>query len=255
MTDIETLQREHLDKVIGWARAIEAELAKVRERHRGEVHFRPSSGGVAMIGLRPERPQRGRSVGSLARLAANFEVEFRKHCVDCEHGRPTPEKRLQSGLLADAYRSERRLEGLLGGGDEGPPLEFVTDELLLPLADGKRIVCDLLALHGRRPVVIELKPAREMTRLVEQVSAYAALVEAHLERFAELFTVVLGRAVALEGPCERWIVWPEVPGRDVDPREDELAGLGIRVVGYREVGEGFEFRVGRRVETTRAQPI
>jgi hypothetical protein len=239
-------QREWLRRTIAWAQAIEEQLAVVRERHLGEVHFRPSSRGVAMIGLRPDRPQRGRSsIRDLARLADDFEAQFRRHCVDLEQGRPTPEKRLQSQLLANAYRQARRLEDLAGD-EGGPPLLFVTDELALPIADG-RIVCDLLALHGSRPAVIELKPERQLTRLVEQVTAYADLVETHLDLFAELFSIVFGYAVLLERPCERWIVWPQPDRGALDPREDELAALGVRVVGYRERDDGFGFRVGRAV--------
>jgi hypothetical protein len=40
---------------------------------------------------------------------------------------------------------------------------------------------------------LELKPSRAKKRLVEQVTHYAALVEAHLELFGELCSVILGR--------------------------------------------------------------
>lgn len=86
-----------------------------------------------------------------------------------------------------------------------------------------------------------------MKRLVEQVTGYAALVEKHLDLFQELYSVVLGREVVLETPCERWIVWPSAARYARDPREDELAKLGIRVVGYVESGDGYELRVGRAV--------
>jgi len=230
-------QRDRLQQTIDWARKTEETLAEVRRRHLGEVHFRPGSTGISMVGLRPDRPQRGKSaISNLNRLAADFERLFRKHCVDCDHGRPTPEKLLQSVLVAEAYRTGRKLASLCGG---DAPL-FVTDELSLPVERG-RIVCDLLALDGDRPAVIELKPARAMKRLVEQVTAYSALVDEHLDLFEALYSVVLGRPVSLMSPCERWIVWPAVPGRDRDPREDELAALGVRVVGYAESEGGFEF--------------
>ena len=199
-----------------------------------------------MIGLHPERPQRGKGASTnLQRLAANFEDEFSRHCITCDHGRPTPEKRLQSYLLASAYRSHRHMVDLRTEG-ENPP-SFITDELALPV-EGGRIVCDLLALHGNRPVAIELKPSRAMTRLVEQVTGYARLVEAHLDTFAELFGVMLGRSFGLQAQCERWIVWPHPSAHARDPREEELARHGIRVVGGTETDAGFEFTVGRAVE-------
>lgn len=200
-----------------------------------------------MIGLRPDRPQRGKSgITDIRRLAGEFDSLFREYCVDCIQGRPTPEKRLQSYMIAEAYRNERRLESLRGG-DVEAPLELVTDELSLPSKDG-RIVCDLLALHGTRPAVIELKPRRELLRLVEQVTGYAKLVEEHLDLFEELCSVILGRHVELVGACERWIVWPAAKGHDRDPREAELADLGIRVVVYTESEHGFELAVGRSMQ-------
>ncbi len=241
--NVRDAQRDRLRRTIEWARKIEEHLADVRARHLGQVHFRPSSTAVSMIGLRPDRPQRGKSsVTNLRRLTANFEQEFRTHCIDCDHRRTTPEKRLQSFLLSTAYHNDRRIMGLHD--DAENPVVFITDELSLPVDDGE-IVCDVLALNGERPVAMELKPARQMKRLVAQVTGYSALVEEHIDLFTELFGVVLDRPVDLRAPCEKWIVWPHPTGHDRDPREEELAGRGIRVVGYTEVEGGFAFRVGR----------
>jgi hypothetical protein len=125
---------------------------------------------------------------------------------------------------------------------------FITDELALPV-DGW-IVCDLLALSGDRPVILELKPNRAKKRLFEQVTRYAALVEAHFTLFGELCSVILGRELALCAPYERWIVWPAAGGHKRDPQDNALADLGIRVVGYDETDQGFAFRVGCDVATT-----
>jgi hypothetical protein len=102
----------------------------------------------------------------------------------------------------------------------------------LPVAKGK-IVCDILALRrdGGRcvPALLELKDDRLLSRLVEQVSGYSELVDEHADSFAELFGALLGEDVRFDGPTEKWIVWPSAkPG--MDPREDELAAKGIRVV-------------------------
>ena len=161
-------QRSRLRRTIEWARKIEEELAETRTSRLGEVHFRPSSTGISMVGLRPDRPQRGKSrIINLQRLASTFETKFQTHCVDCDQGRPTPEKRLQSFLISNAYRHARRLEDLSGAdGDE--ELLFVTDELSLPTVEGDKC-CDVLALHGNRPAVIELKPARKKRGLCRKV--------------------------------------------------------------------------------------
>lgn len=106
---------------------------------------------------------------------------------------------------------------------------FVTDEIALPTsAEGTgRIVCDILALRasvdGIVPVVIELKTERQLTRLVEQVTDYAALVDEHADRFAELRSATFSAPAGVVNPCEKSIVWP-MAGTDRDPREDDLAG-------------------------------
>lgn len=174
-------QREHLAQVTQWAEATRSVLGPVLAREAGRVHFRPGSRGVAMVGLLPERPQRGKSgLRDLSRVAQEFESLFQTHCVEVAHGRPTPEKSLQSSMTADAYLHERRMLPLCV--DERETV-FVADELALPKAEGGRIVCDMLALRRDsegycRPAVIELKSARQLSRLVEQVRDYAACVEA-----------------------------------------------------------------------------
>ena len=247
---IQNEQQAHLAAVTGWANRCREHLEMLARAREGTVHFRPSAGGVAMIGLLPSRPQRGRSgFRDLDRLSRDFELLFERHCVDVPQGRPTPEKALQSWMTANAYRHGRRLEALDRAAADAVTTLFVADELALPLGSGKRIVCDLLALRcypdGRQiPAVIELKSAREMKRLVEQVESYASLIEKNQGAFEALFSAVLGQPVCFSGPAERWIVWPQA-GVLSDPRAETLRGQGIRVVGYSQSAQGFAFRVER----------
>lgn len=252
---IHDLQRERLSETIRWAKEIRQHLQGVLDANKGRVHFRPSSGGVAMIGLTPDRPQRGKSgIKGLEWLADNFEEPFQRHCVEVDQGRATVEKALQSWMIAEAYRAGRKMASLIDAStktNEPVELLFITDEIALPTTEDRtgRIVCDILALRvdgGQlASVVIELKTERQLTRLVEQVMEYAALVDEHCDLFAELYSTILGREVSFTGPCEKWIVWPHA-GDEGDPREEELAEWGIRVVGYQAVGEGFGFRIGQR---------
>lgn len=245
------VQRAHLVAVTAWARKIRADLQPLLDAHGDRVHFRPSSTGVALVGLLPSRPQRGRSgVRNLQHLSANFEAEFAKSCRDVDQGRRTPEKALQSFLIRTAQCNQRRILPLNDASRATKtPVEllFVTDEIALPDASGGRLVCDVLALRvdGNRmvPVAIELKSGREMARLVEQVGAYAASVDENADLFADLFSALLGSTVAFSAACERWIVWPTAGGT-IDPRERELATKGIRLVGYSSSADDFAFRVG-----------
>jgi hypothetical protein len=217
------------------------------------VHFRPSSTGVGMIGLLPDRPQRGKSgLRNLERAARDFEQLFGAHCRDVSQGRITGEKALQSFLIRNAYGHGRRLACLNeASATTNAPVDlvFVTDEIPVPAEQGK-IVCDILAFRaeGDRgvPVLLELKDDRMLTRLIAQVESYAALIDEHVDLYSELFSAVLGEALSLTGPCEKWIVWPSA-GAGRDPREEELLARGVRLVGYRAAGDGFQFSVGQGV--------
>ena len=103
-------QLHRLGEVTKWAKRIRETLGPVLEAHGDRVHFRPGSKGIAMVGLLPERPQRGKSgLTKLDRVAQDFEALFAKHCRDISQGRVTGEKALQSFLISEAYRNDRKL--------------------------------------------------------------------------------------------------------------------------------------------------
>jgi hypothetical protein len=250
--DVKEQQRRRLEATILWARKLRASLQPILDAHGDRAHFRPSSTGVAMVGLLHDRPQRGKGgFRNLDALCSTFEVQFASHCRDIEQGRVTGEKALQSFLVRDAYTHGRRMALINAAStqtNEPVDLVFVTDEIALPVAEGK-MVCDVLGIRrdgGRStPVLLELKDNRMLTRLIEQVDGYSALVDEHADLFAEFFGALLGEEVRFDGPTEKWIVWPAA-GQGRDPREDVLAARGIRVVAYTEQGGSYVVRVGGR---------
>lgn len=255
------LQHAHLQQVIHWAERIEHDLHDLVRRLDVPVFFRPGASGISMVGLTAERPQRGKSgITNLNKLRENFDEQFLTHCTQTDQGRDTPEKQLQSFLLRSAIcaSAERWIAPLNEASAKTAmpvKLRFAVDEIPLPYKGGK-IVCDILAMRetltGYVPAVIELKSNREMKRLIEQVTGYAALVDRHLELFRRLFSVLLRENLKLNGPCEKWIVWP-MAGTETDPKENELTEHGIRVVGYDRDGEDFRFRVGWRLSSESRQ--
>ena len=254
---VNDIQRDHLERVIRWAGRIRDHLSHI-ERHLDlPVWFRPSSTGVAVIGLTPQAPQRGRSgFRNVARLERDLQRIFERHCTGVAQDRPTPEKQLQSFLILGALRAHRRLVPLEEAARRGgAPVDlfFMVDEISLPLAAG-RIVCDLLAVRavsgGYVPAVIELKSARQKQRLIRQVTDYATYVDRHADLFERLFEAVSPFPIRLIGPCEKWIVWPHA-GLERDPQADDLAARGIRTVGYAEDGSRFRFIDGARDDRAR----
>jgi len=253
--DIVEIYTDSLKLTAFWANKIREELQPILDSHPGRVHFGPSASGVAMIGLHPDRPQRGRSgFRNLRRVRENFDKLYDKHCVKCEHGRSTPEKALQSFLIREAYLNGRRMRSInaaSNGTDDPVELIFAMDEIPVLRKAKPRMVCDLLALRQicgdeYRPVLLELKSDRDMKRLVEQVEGYTSVVDRHGDLFGEIFSALLGKRIRLIGSCEKWIVWP-LAGADSDPRQAELGSMNIRVVGYEQNGPEFSFRVGRGV--------
>lgn len=238
------LREQRLSTLQRWAETIPATLATLHERHGHHVHLRPTTSGLTLVGLTPERPQRGKGGFHDVRLLVDqFEELFDEHCVSSGHGRATPEKVVQSALLRDAYehgRSMRLLNVATATTNDPVDVVFLTDELSLP-DRGSEICCDILALRPLsadlyRPVVLELKSARDMRRLVEQVTRYAELVVGHREAFSRLAETLLERPVRLADECERWILWPRLErrreGSEHEPREAELGAASIRVFTY-----------------------
>jgi hypothetical protein len=240
-------QQATLKRIIEWATKTRELLTPLIDAHVGSVHFRPSSTGVAMVGLAPDRPQRGYRSANLSRLIRDFDLLFAEHCRDVPQGRLTPEKALQSFLIRDAYEHGRRMSALADAARAAgrrADFTFVTDELALPLARGK-IVCDVLALRrdsGRStPVLIELKTVRDLKRITAQLE-YGSLMNEHAELFATSYSAMLGEKVVFDGPVEKWIIWPR-PKRTTDRRTAELAASGIQVFGYSEHEGSYDFRV------------
>jgi PD-(D/E)XK nuclease superfamily protein len=235
--DLRLQQMERLESIDTWAKQIQEELDGVGDHV--PVYFRPGSRGIAMVSIDLDRPQVGKSsLRNLKTISDGFDDLFQKHCMQgpC---RPTPEKRLQSYLIAQALKNGRRLLCLEHPGEE---VYFITDEVSLPTYDGK-IVCDLLAAvrinGGWRPMLVELKSERAMKRLIEQLDRFSYLIEQHLDAFGRLASTILKRPIQWSGSAQKVLVWPAVD-KPVDPRISELAQLGIRCVGYRDKGADFD---------------
>lgn len=233
-----SMLKTRLEATIGWAEKIRNELGPLQLENGDRVHFRPSATGAAMVGLTHDRPQRGKSgIRTFRKLIANFEDDFKAHCLPTEKGRDTPEKALQSFLIRNALSNARRMKALEKALGANTEVLFTTDELSLPDGEDK-IVCDVLALRdGHTPVIVELKSARHLGRLVQQVKSYADIIDDHRDQFSRLYSVILGWDVTLRHAAEKWIVWPPPSKGDRGPGDDEVPD-DIQVFVYRTPGPG-----------------
>ena len=246
--DIEAAQRDRLRRTIYWATWAREALAPLAQEYIGRVHFRPSSTGVSVVGLSPDGPQLGDRIGK----HLTCPRESIEEALARKPGRTTPEKRLQSLLIASAYRRERRIEPLSAAATsagQSAELIFVTDELFLPMdgSPGYGKGCDLLGIRRVSPSAfvpaqIELKSFRDTKELFIELDRYAPLINLYANLFEELFSAVLGQSVRFAGAAERWAVWPAASG-EPDRQRTAFAGHGFRLFTYNERTPGpFEFR-------------
>lgn len=237
---------QRFSKLTENAKLIRSELQEVVDHMKGQVHFRPGVDGVSMVSLLPQSPQMGLpKIPKIEKFKPQFSELFEKHCRQAKPERPTPEKELQSFLIAKAYRDPRRLLPF-----DALELIFVTDEIPVHVENQEKVVCDLLAMRknetGYVPVLIELKSSRDMKRLIEQVKSYARVIDLYIEHYSNLFSALLGKKIKLAGPCERWIVWPAL-WDEGDPRTGEFADEKIGIITYTKDKKSFTFWVGGSV--------
>ena len=243
-------REERLERIIKSAEEMIPSAKNIQEDEKiQDVHFRPTSDGITIVSLNPESPQLGVPCKDIEHIAENLK----QLAKISQPGRSTPEKKLQSFLIRDAYNHGGKMACLKESRKTDPTVEliFVTDEIFLPVGESKRgRGCDLLAVRntnaGPVPVLLELKSERKKKELVEQVETYSRLVNEHADRFGKLYSELLGRSIKFAGPCEKWIVWPEIPSKDLGPDEHEeaLTQRGIRLVCYEQKGDEFSFHVG-----------
>lgn len=236
--DFHLKQMERLESIEVWAKRIKEELSGVGDHV--PVYFRPGSGGISMISINPDRPQVGkRGLRDLKAISDRFDDMYQKHCMQGP-SRPTPEKRLQSYLIAQALKQSRRMLCLEHSGEE---IYFITDEVSLPTCAGEK-VCDILAAvrtdGGWRPMHIELKSERAMKRLIEQLDRFSSLIDQHLDAFGRLASTMLEIPIQWSGSTQKVLVWPAAD-KPVDPRASELGQRGIRCVGYRDHGADIDW--------------
>lgn len=105
-----------------------------------------------MVSLLPEKPQLGRSYRGTAKVLEDFECEFTRWCDRDRPKRVTPEKMLQSFLIADALSNGRRMKAINEASErttEPTQLVFITDEMVIPSIAGSQRL-DLLCLSVGR---------------------------------------------------------------------------------------------------------
>jgi len=190
-TSTDSLLFAQLQKLIENAEKVRSEpFQKFKDELLGKLlSLRPSVGGISAVSCCENSPQLGFSDVSTGKLKKILEKQLPSP------GRPTPEKQLQSWLIQQAMRSNGRLKVL--DNVLGNQYWFVSDEIALKSASGKKLVADMLTVQvdsaGLASLVnVELKSLRSMETFRQIISFRYALENPSLQegwkKFAEVMT-------------------------------------------------------------------
>jgi len=224
-----------------------------------DLYLRPVPDGCTVLSVNPSRrPQQGlmRRWGPRVNFEAWRELRNESFAErDNQPTRVTPEKAMQSLLIRDAITNQGWMKLLTAACPEQPRLRFLADELAFRASDGEKTVCDVVAVRWQDDlgtlIVIELKSARHLRRLTEQVCKMATLIAGNLEDFRLLAEASWGVPVQLTPKVERWIIWPSSAAErrgDLDPKVNKCRADGVRLVTYDGApGDGLNIRAASQI--------
>ena len=246
---------ENLKQIIENAQGIKTVLLndtyfkKLIDAH---THLRPTAKGVSLVSINELTPQiRAKDIEEFLSVI-KFDTHHRSDPE--EPKRNTPEKALQSWLISDAYRNRGRMISIekavhdkIGSANDSEVF-FVTDEIgLVSEETGKLVKCDILAIRRVPkkdgsfywvPMQIELKSARKLTELIDQLENYENLFNKSRAEFEKLFSILLapvfdGKIVFGSAQLEKWIVWPWSEKSKMDTIQ-QIAAKGIKEIQYKD---------------------
>lgn len=251
---------ENLKQIIENAQGIKTILLNdsyFKKLIEARTHLRPTAKGVSLVSINELTPQiRARDIEEFLSVI-KFDTHHRSDPEQPK--RNTPEKALQSWLISDAYRNRGRMtsiEKAVQDKIETPndsEVFFVTDEIgLVSEETGKLVKCDILAIRREPkkdgsfywvPMQIELKSARKLTELINQLESYENLFNKSRAEFEKLFSLLLapicgGEIVFGSAQLEKWIVWPWSEKPNVGTTQ-QIVAKGIKEIQYKD---RFSFR-------------
>ncbi len=151
-----------------------------------------------------------------------------------------PERRMQCWLIKQAFKNGLDLKTALCIDSVYDELLFALDEVSLGDRNNKPIQrCDILAVgvcQGKAyPVLIELKPAREKTRLIEQLDGFCEEMKKDFpDYFKKILTNCVDRDVTMN-KIGKMIIWPapKSNGKLTKKTLHDLKEKGIDVIEYK----------------------
>lgn len=219
-----------------------AELPALEQLAESRFYVRVGSAGYRLISLSEENPcGRLRRKGNKTVIGYTQDVAtaIRNADVAEDPGKPgigKLEHGMQAALIRHALKNRLDLHGLCDGFDDVfDELIFVTDEL-----SAGSIRADIIALGGSRgryfPVFIELKAARALGRLTEQLTNAKETMKTAGDSFLDLLANATGKpksAISFDN-AQLLIVWPDLPSRKERSMVSKARLGGYLIAAYKE---------------------
>ena len=189
-----------------------------------QLHFRGNIKSFSIVSLSQKTPERGKSGLTSKEQAERYLTDINKIGLK-EPGRITEEKNLQAFIINHSLNNK----GTLPFGD----FTFVTSEMAIQLADGKRIVNDILAIDSNnRLAIIELKSLRNNKVKQQAIDFEEKVIIPQSPLIKELVKIITGKT--WNGKTRKIAVW----NAPTSPGSVRLNSLADKVELYNYVYEG-----------------
>ncbi|NEW78060.1 MAG: hypothetical protein GZ086_01260 [Gelidibacter sp.] len=162
-----------------------------------QLHFRGNFKSISIVSVSQLSPERGKS-GLTSKEQAERYLNINEQKKLTETGRKTEEKNLQAFIINHSLNNN----GILPFGN----FTFITSEMAVQLADGKRIVNDILAIdENGNLAIIELKSLRN-NKVKQQAIAFEEMVIVPKSALIkELVKIITGKT--WNGDTRKIAVW------------------------------------------------
>lgn len=243
-----------------------------KHRHLAQAlrYVRILGGGFRPVSISDNNPcghLRAESKGEI-KTSKKIETAIRKadvgYAIDHKPKAKKPEHKIQAFIIRTALQDEDhfgRFHRLFSDcSDVFDELIFVTDEFSI---NNGSVRADIVALGGKDghyfPVFIELKNARSLTRLKNQLnSAHDFLwkddrARVSFRRFLQAVTgVPLDDILHTETAVRKMIIWPNSPSGEEDQSVNEARKNGFLIMDFEIVGGEAGYRFSRKTPSQSA---
>ncbi len=219
------------------AREIGKNLPNLALSQNGKVLFRPTAGGVTIVGLSPRNPLLEIGPMSSASIQRNFAAIFKENFAATINDFPV-ERSVLAHIFSMAQMNEGRMvlpriDGSAWG--LGKELWLITDKLQIDspspgVFDLGPLAC-ITDQSSATPVLLLAMPSQDLDRAEKYFETASPLIEEYKEAIEKICSETLGRDISFTAKPEKWAIIPH------DEKKGEIGRFkDIFIIEYREGG-------------------